>query len=154
MVRRAESSGFSAENPILILIAEDDFSHAEAVRRGLRDASVRIVHVSDGEKAMEYLLHQGEFADLASSPKPDLVLLDLRLPKMDGIEVRQRMSATMGLRQIPTVMLSTSAASRDIDLAYDAGVVSYLVKPMNFDEFKQLIEAFKTFWLKWNVFAP
>jgi CheY-like chemotaxis protein len=140
--------------PITILLVEDDPAHAEIVRRNLEEFRVanRIVHVEDGQAALDYLFRQAAFADPPSSPRPSLILLDLRLPKVDGLEVLRRIKEDEDLKKIPTVVLTTSAVESDIVNAYSHGVGSYLVKPVDFEKFTKLMEAFGFYWLAWNRF--
>ncbi|MGB7759549.1 MAG: response regulator [Bryobacteraceae bacterium] len=140
--------------PIIILLVEDDPAHAEIVRRNLRDFRVanRIVHMEDGQAALDYLFHQGTYAGAQSSPRPNLILLDLRLPKVDGLEVLRRIKADDDLKRIPAVVLTTSDAESDMVNAYTRGAGSYLVKPVNFEKFTGLMGAFEFYWLAWNRF--
>lgn len=140
--------------PILILLVEDDAAHAEIVKRNFNEFRIanKIVHVEDGQEALDYLFHEGKWSDPASSPKPQLVMLDLRLPKVDGLEVLRRIKASDNLKCVPVVVLTTSAAEADVTAAYDKGVGSYLVKPVNFDKFTKLMETFGFYWLAWNKF--
>jgi two-component system response regulator len=140
--------------PIKILLVEDDPAHAEIVRRNLGDFRVanQIVHVEDGQAALDYLFRQGAYTDPTSSPRPDLILLDLRLPKVDGLEVLDRLKASDELSLIPTIVLTTSSAETDLLNAYSRGAVSYLVKPVDFDKFTKLMNAFGFYWLAWNRF--
>ena len=135
-----------------ILLVEDDPDHAELIIRGLQDNGVanRIHHVSDGETALDYLFQRGEYADAETSPRPHLVLLDLRLPKIDGLEVLREIKADEGLRRIPVVVLTSSAAESDIAGASDNYVNSYLVKPVEFDEFRRMMKDLGFYWLVWN----
>jgi len=141
-------------NPVTILLVEDDPAHAEIVKRNLSAFRVanRINHVEDGQEALDYLLHEGAYADPESSPRPGLILLDLRLPKVDGLEVLARIKASDDLRTIPVVVLTTSSAESDLVKAYEHGVGSYLVKPVDFDKFTKQLEAFGYYWLAWNKF--
>jgi CheY-like chemotaxis protein len=141
-------------NPVTILLVEDDPAHAEIVRRNLGDFRVanRIVHVADGQAALDYLFHQGDYADPKTSPQPDLILLDLRLPKVDGLEVLRRVKENETLKCLPIVILTTSAAESDLMRAYAHGVGSYLVKPVDFEKFTKLMEVFGYYWLAWNRF--
>lgn len=140
--------------PIVILLVEDDPAHAEIVRRNLEEFRVanRIVHVTDGQAALDYLFHQNGYADEKAHPAPNLVLLDLRLPKVDGLEVLRRIKEDELLKRIPTVVLTTSAAESDMVTAYSHGAGSYLVKPVDFEKFTKLMDTFGYYWLAWNRF--
>ena len=137
--------------PFVILLVEDDPAHAEIVRRNLEDFRVanRIVHVADGQEALDYLFREGAWRDPAP-PLPGMVLLDLRLPKVDGLEVLQRIKSAPELARIPVVVLTTSAAEAAMARAYDAKANSYLVKPVDLAKFTGLMEAFGYYWLAWN----
>ena len=106
--------------------------------------------VADGELALEYLLRRGDFGNAMESPRPDLILLDLRLPKLDGLEVLRRIKESEGLKLIPIVILTTSDAEQDVARAYALQANCYLVKPVNFAQFSELIESLGRFWLEWN----
>ncbi len=140
--------------PLKILYVEDDPAHAEISLRNLRKARISntITHVSDGQQALDYLFHEGEFSDPVKSPTPNLILLDLRLPKVDGLEVLARVKNDEKLQKIPIVVLTTSAAEADILKAYSYKVNSYLVKPLDFNIFSQLLESFGFYWLAWNTY--
>ena len=140
--------------PFLILLVEDDPAHAEIVRRNLEDFRVanRIVHVSDGQEALDYLFHQGAYATADTYPRPGMVLLDLRLPKVDGLEVLKIAKSDPDLSRIPIVVLTTSAAETDMAKAYDCQANSYLVKPVDLPQFAAQMEAFGFYWLAWNKF--
>jgi CheY-like chemotaxis protein len=142
-------------NPLIILLVEDNPAHAELVMRALESNRVdnQIYHVIDGEQALDYLHHRGDFAQPGTSPRPQLVLLDLRLPRIDGLEVLKHIKTTEELRSIPTVVLTTSEAERDITKAYDGYANSYLVKPVDFDKFKSLMSDLGFYWLAWNTKA-
>ena len=140
--------------PINILLVEDEPAHAEIVRRNFEDFRVanRLEHVSDGEEALDYLYRRGKFSDPLKSPRPGVILLDLRLPKMDGIEVLQIIKADPDLRRIPVVILTTSAAEADKIKAYDSYVNSYIVKPVDYAQFVALMQTLGYYWLAWNDF--
>ena len=140
--------------PVTILLVEDDPAHAEIVRRNLGSFRVanRIIHVEDGQAALDYLFHQGAYADPKASPRPNLILLDLRLPKVDGMEVLRRIKEDEELKSLPTVVLTTSGAESDMVNAYTQGAGSYLVKPVDFEKFSKLMEVFGFYWLAWNRF--
>ena len=140
--------------PTVILLVEDDPGHAELVRRILKESRVakRLMHVADGQAALDYLYRQAEFSNPEQSPRPGLVLLDQRLPKVDGLKVLQTIKSDPGLSRIPVVILSTSAAETDVANAYDGHANSYLVKPVDFTQFSRLMETFGFYWLAWNQY--
>ena len=135
-----------------ILLVEDDPDHAELIIRGLQNNGVanRIRLISDGEAALGYLFRRGEYADGGKSPRPHLVLLDLRLPKIDGLEVLREIKADEELRRIPVVVLTSSEAEGDMVQAYDNHANSYLVKPVEFDGFRRMMRDLGFYWLVWN----
>jgi len=138
--------------PIVILLVEDDPAHAEIVRRNLEGSRIanRLLHVEDGQAALDYLYRRAEFSDPVRAPRPGLILLDLRLPKVDGLEVLKIVKADPDLFRIPVVVLTTSAAEADIARAYDSHANSYLVKPVDFSQFVKLMETLGYYWLAWN----
>lgn len=135
-----------------ILLVEDNQDHAELVQRSLEDVEWRhsITHVKDGEEALDYLLRRGRYADPAASPRPDVVFLDLRLPRVDGLEVLRQVKEQPELREIPVVVLTTSDADRDLVDAYQRNVNAYVVKPVEFAELEQMLRDAGAFWLAWN----
>ena len=139
---------------IVILLVEDDEAHAEIVRRNFKAGRIanRLMHVADGEAALDYLYQRNEFSDPAMSPRPGIILLDLRLPKIDGLEVLQTIKTDPKLAAIPVVILTTSQTEADMAKAYNNHVNSYLVKPVNFAQFNQLMETFGFYWLAWNQY--
>jgi CheY-like chemotaxis protein len=138
--------------PITILLVEDELAHAEIVRRNFETMRISntLKHVSDGEAALDYLYRKNGFSDPALSPRPGLILLDLRLPKVDGLQVLKTIKNDPGLHTIPVVVLSTSASDADIAMAYTANANSYLVKPVDFSQFSDLLETLGNYWLLWN----
>ena len=136
----------------VVLLVEDDMDHAELVLRCFEDHKVvnRMHHVVDGEAALDYLFRRGEYADPEKSPRPHVVLLDLRLPKVDGLEVLREIKADEVLRSIPVVVLTTSETERDMTGAYESHVNSYLVKPVDFASFNNLMKDLGFYWLGWN----
>lgn len=138
--------------PIVILLAEDDPAHAEIVRRNLENSRIanRLMHVRDGQEALDYLYRRGRYADPEDSPRPGLILLDLRMPKVDGLEVLRTVKGDRDLKRIPIVVLTTSAAETDMARAYDNHANSYLVKPVDFEKFVVLMETLGYYWLVWN----
>ena len=138
---------------LTILLIEDNDDHAELVSRCFEDHHVanRFIRVSDGEAALAYLFRRAPFADDEQFPLPNLILLDLRLPKVDGLDVLIQIKSSDALRQIPVVILTSSEAEKDIVKAYQHYVNSYLVKPLDFDKFKALMDDLGFYWLCWNT---
>lgn len=140
--------------PLQILLVEDDPAHAEIVIRSLADFHVpnRLTHVSDGQAAIDYLITQGGSPPLNSGGQPDVILLDLRLPKVDGLGVLAFLKGHPQFKIIPTVILTTSGAERDMLEAYKCGANGYLVKPVGFESFTKLMGSFGGFWLGSNSY--
>jgi CheY-like chemotaxis protein len=138
--------------PLCILLVEDNPDHAELAMRNLDDGKLanRIFHVEDGEAALDFLNHRGIYDDAQRFPRPHLILLDLRLPKVDGIEVLKAVKGSDELKAIPVVILTTSAAERDLAQAYQNYANSYLTKPVDFDSFSELLRDMGFYWLAWN----
>ena len=140
--------------PIVILLVEDDEAHAEIVRRNFKDYRLAntLMHVTDGQAALDYLRHENEFSDPVTSPRPGIILLDLRLPKVDGLEVLKIIKTDPQLLQIPVVILTTSKAETDMVTAYAGHANSYLVKPVDFTQFTDLMTTFGYYWVAWNEY--
>jgi CheY-like chemotaxis protein len=140
--------------PIIILLVEDDPAHAEIVRRNLEQSRVanKIIHVSDGQDALDYFFDSTAGQTRCVVERPHLILLDLRLPKVDGLEVLQQLKTNSDTRNIPVVVLTTSQAEIDLAKAYEYHANSYLVKPVDFSKFMELMEAFGYYWFVWNQF--
>ncbi len=125
-------------------------------RRALEQSRIRndLYIVEDGEEALDYLLRRGKYEDPTSSPKPDLMLLDLNMPKMDGKQLLEQMRADSSLRRIPVVALTTSKQENDIIRTYDLGANSYMVKPVDMDQFINAIKVLKDYWFQIVVLPP
>jgi len=138
--------------PLTILLVEDNPDHAELVIRNMADFQVanNIIHVEDGEAALDYLHGRGKYADRKQFPLPHLMLLDLRLPKIDGLEVLKEVKSSTNLRAMPVVILTTSDAERDMAMAYEYHANSYVTKTVNFSDFSKLLKDLWFYWLAWN----
>jgi len=138
--------------PLTILLVEDNRDHAELVMRNMEDFQVAntLYHVEDGQAALDYLLGQGKYSDRKQFPMPHLMLLDLRLPKVDGLDVLKEVKNNLELRAMPVVILTTSDAERDMAMAYEYHANSYVTKPVNFDDFSRLLRDLGFYWLAWN----
>ncbi|NNF51086.1 MAG: response regulator [Gammaproteobacteria bacterium] len=135
-----------------VLLVEDNPDHAELIGRCLDCERIggRLYHVSDGEMALEFLEQKGAYSDPSGSPRPVLIIMDLRLPRLDGLSLLRVIKNDAKLSAIPVVVLSTSTAAPDIDGAYAAHANAYLAKSLNFDEFRMQLQAAATFWLQCN----
>ena len=133
-------------DPIDILLVEDSPADVDLTREALEDAKVRnTLHVvNDGVAAMEFLRQEGDYAN---APRPDLILLDLNLPKKDGREVLADVKADPALRRIPVVVLTTSEAEQDILRSYDLHANCYVTKPVDLEQFISVIKSIEKFWL-------
>ena len=138
--------------PLVILLVEDNEDHAELIQRSLAQNRVanRIIWVDDGEKAINYLFLKGDYSDPDKNPRPSMILLDLRLPKVDGLDVLRRIKGDPTLQKIPVVILTSSSAETDVARSYEAHANSYVVKPVDFLKFTQLMDDLGFYWLGWN----
>ena len=136
-----------------ILLIEDEPADAELIQRALRSGGLAhpIRVLTDGELALDYLLGRGQYADRERFPLPQLVLLDLKLPKVSGLAVLQQVKSSELVRRIPIVVLTSSTQSEDINHAYDGGANSYLVKPVRFTEFTKVAAEIKLYWTLLNT---
>lgn len=136
-----------AHRPARVLLVEDNEADVRLTREALREAGeeVRLSTVADGEQALAYLRRQDGFTEV---PRPDLVLLDLNLPRKNGLEVLKELRADPALASIPVIMLTSSSARGDVDAAYAAGANAFVVKPHELDAFMDLIGSIRGFWLR------
>jgi CheY-like chemotaxis protein len=142
--------------PVTILIVEDNEDHVILIKKALRDS--RLVNdirvVTSGEDALDYLFRRGEYADPAVAPRPGLILLDLKLPGIDGTEVLKMTKEDAQLRLIPVVMLTTSASDSEVLTSYSRGVNSYIQKPVDFAKFVDTVRGLQLYWLLLNTPPP
>lgn len=138
----------------IILLVEDDSNDILLMQRAfLRVNSGVDIHIAqDGDAAVDYLAGAGDYANRDRYPLPDLILLDLKLPRRSGLEVLAWVRQQEAIRRIPVVILTSSREPLDVDQSYDLGVNSYLVKPVSFDVLSEMIAALNTYWLSLNEY--
>lgn len=143
---RAEIS--RAEPRASILLAEDDEDDVILTREALKECRRwdMVDRVPDGAELLDYLRRSGRYRDLAGTPLPRLVLLDLNMPRLGGIEVLREIRADPALRALPVVVMTTSNTNPDIRQAYEAGANSYVVKPANFDDLIAFVDTLIEYW--------
>jgi CheY-like chemotaxis protein len=134
-----------------ILLAEDNINDVELTREALSGHNLanEVDVVRDGQEALDYLYRQGDFADRPPGD-PIVVLLDLKMPRVDGLEVLRRVKADPGLRHVPIVMLTSSGEERDLVESYRLGVNAYVVKPVDFRQFVEAVHKTGVFWAVLN----
>ena len=136
-----------------ILLVEDNINDAELAIRELKKHNMtnNLVHVHDGEEALEFIFATGKYANICSIDKPPkLVLLDIQMPKVNGIEVLEKIKSDSRTKKIPVVILTSSKENPDIQKCYDLGANSYIVKPVNFEGFAEAIKNLGFYWLLLN----
>jgi two-component system response regulator len=138
-----------------ILLVEDSAADAEMTMDALREARLAnpIVHVEDGVEALDYLFQRGSWAD-RHTVVPAVVLLDIKMPRLDGIEVLREIRASERLRRVPVVILSSSREEGDLAQSWDLGVNAYVVKPVNAQQFFNAVQTLGQFWAVMNEMKP
>lgn len=144
------------DSHVQILLVEDNRMDVELTLDAFHEARLmNTVHVaSNGQAALDYLFGIGPFADREAYPLPNLILLDLKLPGLDGFEVLKRIKSAPVLKRLPVVILTSSREEGDRALSYDIGANSYLVKPVSFEGFLEVVRQIEGYWLSLNVGPP
>jgi two-component system response regulator len=138
--------------PTSILLVEDEEAHVELTVRAIRKAgnANRVDTVHDGEEALDYLFNRGKYSNRNQYPTPGLVLLDIKLPGVDGIDVLKKVKEDPELMKVPVVMLTTSEQTEDIEACYKYHANSYLTKPVGYKEFEEKIRGLDFYWMLMN----
>ncbi|MBU1086117.1 MAG: response regulator [Candidatus Omnitrophica bacterium] len=146
----------SDEQVVDILIAEDTLDDIVITKRAFKNARLanRLFVVRDGQEAIDFLTHQGEYTDKDKYPRPGLILLDINMPRLNGIEVLKKIKETDELKKIPVIMLTVSRRDEDIVKSYDYGCNSFLQKPVDYDNFADLVAQIGFYWGLLNVNIP
>lgn len=139
-----------------ILLVEDNGSDAELTIHALRRSKVvnHICHVHDGEEALDFLFCRGKFSERRFDAAPNLILLDLKLPKVNGLEVLQTLKGDSRTKPIPVIILTSSKEERDLVSSYQLGVNSYIQKPVDFTQFQEVVRHLGMYWLLMNSRPP
>jgi len=134
---------------IEVLLVEDNASDAEMTIRALKKNNLgnKLLHLKDGAEALDFIFAEGEYSGRQVESIPKVILLDLKMPKVSGIEVLRRIKTDERTRKIPVVVLTSSKEDPDIQACYALGVNSYVVKPVDFNEFQKAISELGLFWL-------
>ena len=135
-----------------ILLIEDSLDDAEMTLRALKKINLdnNIVHLENGQEALDFLFAKGKFENLRLSSQPKVILLDIKMPKVDGIEVLRRIKSDKRTRMIPVVIMTSSSEEKDLVTSYKLGVNSYVVKPVDFENFTSAVGELGLYWLLAN----
>jgi len=141
-----------SKEPVDILLVEDNPNDLELTLHAFKKNGLaqRIQVARDGVEALDFLFRRGAFANAEEAQYPKMILLDLKLPKIDGIEVLRQIKSDPKMRRLPVVVLTSSRQDRDIDECYNLGVNSYIVKPVDFEKFMAAASILGTYWLSFN----
>ena len=137
------------KNRVEILLVDDSSIDAELIIRALKknDLTPKILHLKDGAVALDFIFAKGDYSDRKIEDFPRVVLLDLKMPKLNGMEVLQKIREDQRTKTIPVVVFTSSKESPDIKKCYDLGVNSYVVKPIAFDQFQKAISELRSYWM-------
>jgi two-component system response regulator len=141
---------------IEILLIEDNMDDAALTIRALKKNNVinNILHVEDGAQALDFIFSEGAYADRAETTTPKLILLDIKMPKINGLQVLQRLKSDERTKKIPVVMLTSSKEDPDIKKCYELGVNSYIIKPVDFENFQSAVSQLAVYWQLINEPPP
>lgn len=136
-----------SENLYSVLLIEDNPDHVELIRRAITSGplKIKLTILSDGEDALNFIFRKGKYKTTGNRPIPDLILLDIKLPKVDGYEILRLIKTHAKLKSIPIIVLTTSARKEDIERMYQYGANSYIIKPSQYHEFVALYEKIESF---------
>jgi len=139
-------------SPVEILLVEDDIDDAEMTIDVMRKNNLanKLIHMVDGEEALDFLFGTGKFVGRDINLKPRLILLDLKMPKVDGMEVLERVKSNNATKKIPVVILTSSKEDPDVSRCYELGANGYIVKPVEFDSFIKAVSELGMYWMLLN----
>lgn len=141
---------------IKILLVEDNPDDIDITKRALKEAKIinKLWIVRDGQEALDFLQHKGEYKDPSLSPKPGLILLDINLPKLNGIDVLKAIKQDPDFKRIPVIMLTVSKRDEDIVKSYNSGCNSFIQKPVSFENFVEVVKQISLYWGLLNILSP
>ena len=144
------------KEPMVLLMAEDDIDYYKITKDAVEQLSIKVDfrNVEDGEYLMDYLLRRGQYKDPASSPLPDIIFLDLNMPRKSGLEALKEIKSNYSLRQIPIIILTVSRDADNISLCYKLGANSFITKPLGYPELVKAIESLESYWFKTVQLPP
>jgi two-component system response regulator len=139
-----------------ILLVEDSPDDIQITQRALREAKIinKLWITTDGEEALDFLQHKGRYQDASVAPRPGLILLDINLPKVNGLEVLEKIKKDPDLKRIPTVVLTVSRRDEDIVKGYNYGCNSFIQKPVEFEKFVEVVKQIGLYWGLLNIASP
>jgi two-component system response regulator len=139
-------------DPVEILLVEDNPNDVELAVHAFKKNKIGngVFVARDGAEALDFIFHTGPFSNRAKEEYPRVILLDLKLPKVDGIEVLRQIKSDVRVRKIPVVIVTSSREEQDIEMCYQLGANSYVVKPVNFDRFIEAVSTLGHYWLNFN----
>jgi len=143
------------DNKVEILLVEDNPHDAELTIRTLKKINLanRLVHLKDGAEALDFIFAKGAYTDRSINDRPKVILLDIKMPKVDGIEVLRQIKSNPDTKTIPVVIMTSSKEEQDIITSYNLGVNSYVVKPVDFDGFAKAVSELGFYWLITNQYT-
>lgn len=150
------SNHLAEVSPVKILLVEDGLQDIEITRRAFVKGKVRneLFVVRDGQEALDYLHHRGKFEDPETSPRPGMILLDLNLPKVGGMEVLKEIKNDERLRAIPVIVMTASPREEDVVRSYELGVNTYIQKPVEFETFMKVVRTVQEYWILIATLPP
>jgi len=137
-----------SKKPFIVLLAEDDEHDIVATKRAWKKHHIAnpLYIVNNGEECLDYLHRRGKYSEQGAAPRPGILLLDIKMPKMDGLAVLEHIRKDGELRHLPIIILTTSKAEEDRVRSYDLGVNAYIVKPVGFENFSEAVRTISLFW--------
>ena len=140
--------------PMNILLVEDNEDDILITERAFKEVKIEnnLYVVRDGQEALDFIYHKGEYSDKKRYPVPDLILLDIKMPKIDGFQVLEELKKDLEYMRIPVIMLTSSKNQEDIVKSYQNHAASYIQKPINYEEFVEVIKVFTSYWHRINKF--